>query len=98
MLLVRDVFRCKPGKSRQVAEMFKKAIPSMEKMDGFRSPRVMLDFVAEYWTVVLESEVDSLGRFEEHMASFGSRPEVREALAGYMDLVEGGSREIYKIV
>ncbi len=98
MLLVRDVFRCKPGKSRQVAEMFKKTISSMEKLDGFRNPRVMLDLVANYWTVVLESEVDSLERFESHMTAFSSRPEVREALAGYMDLVEGGEREIYKIV
>ncbi len=98
MLLIRDVFHCKPGKSRQLAEMFKKTIPSMEKLDGFRNPRVLLDFVAGYWTVVLESEVDSLERFESHMTAFGSRPELREALAGYMDLVVGGEREIYKIV
>lgn len=98
MFLIRDVFRCKPGKSRQVAEMFKKTVASMEKLDGFGKPRVMLDFVAAYWTVVLESEVESLEKFESHMAAFGSRPEVREALAGYMDLVEGGEREIYKIV
>ena len=33
-----------------------------------------------------------------HMRNFGSRPEVKEALQGYMDLVDGGHREIYKIV
>jgi len=98
MFLIRDVFRCKPGKSRQLAEMFKKTISSMEKLDGFRNPRVMLDYVADYWTVVLESEVDSLERFESHMAAFSSRPEIREALAGYMELVEEGGREIYRIV
>jgi heme-degrading monooxygenase HmoA len=98
MLLIRDVFRCKPGKSRQVAEMFKKTVSSMEKLDGFRNPRVMLDLVTDYWTVVLESEVDSLEKFETHMAAFSNRPEVREALAGYMDLVEGGTREIYRLV
>jgi hypothetical protein len=70
----------------------------IEKLDGFRNPRVMLDYVAEYWTVVLESEVDSLERFESHMADFSSRPEIREALTGYMELVEEGGREIYKIV
>jgi hypothetical protein len=32
------------------------------------------------------------------MASYGSRPEVREAMAGYLDLVEGGHREIFRIV
>jgi hypothetical protein len=29
---------------------------------------------------------------------FSARPEVKEKLAGYMDMVEGGHREIYRIV
>jgi heme-degrading monooxygenase HmoA len=98
MLLVRDVFTCKPGKSRQLAEKFKKASPVFERMDGFKSPRVLLDYVANYWTVVLEAEVTSLEDFEKHMQTYASRPEVREALDGYMDLVEEGRREIYRIV
>jgi heme-degrading monooxygenase HmoA len=98
MLIIRDVFKCKPGKAMQVAEKFKKAIPSMQTVDGFRSCRVLVDYVASYWTVVLESEVDSLEKFEKHMTEFSSRPDVREALAGYMELVDGGQREVYRIV
>lgn len=98
MLLVRDVFYCKPGKSRQLAEKFKKASPVFEKMDGFKSSRVLLDYVANYWTVVLEAEVESIEEFERHMQTYASRPEVREALDGYMDLVLEGKREIYKVV
>ena len=41
---------------------------------------------------------DDLARFEDHMQTFSSRPEVRQALDGYMDLVEGGHREIYRIL
>jgi hypothetical protein len=96
--VIRDVFRAKPGKSRQLAEMFKKTLTSLEGEDGFSNPRVMLDFVTEYWTVVLESETDSLEKFEKHMATYAARPEVREALAGYMDLVQEGHREIYRLV
>ena len=98
MYLIRDVFRCKPGQAKLVAEMFKRTIPSMERLDGFRNCRVMVDAVASYWTVVLDSEVESLTGFENHMTSFGARPEVQEALKGYMDLVEGGHREIYRVV
>lgn len=98
MLLIRDVFRCKPGKARQVAEMFKATITSMEEHDGFKNCRVMVDYVANYWTVVLQAEVESIEMFDGHMHSFGSREEVRTALAGYLDLVEGGHREIYRIV
>jgi len=98
MYVIRDVFRCKPGKSRQLADMFKKTLNSMKGIDGFESPKVMLDFVADYWTVVLEAEAESLSKFEGHMATFSSRPEIREAMAGYMDLVLEGHREIYKLV
>ena len=98
MYIVRDVFRCKPGKAKFVAEKFKRTIPSMEKVDGFRDCRVMVDAVASYWTVVVEAEVESLAAFESHMTSFGARPEVQEALQGYMDLVDSGYREIFHIV
>jgi hypothetical protein len=98
MLLIRDVFRCKPGKATELARRFKETIPSMEKDDGFRNCRVMVDYVATYWTVVLEAEVDDLTRFEHHMREFSKRPEVRRALGDYMELVESGYREIFRIV
>lgn len=98
MLLIRDVFRCKPGKAGALAKMFLMTVPSMETEDGFRNVRVMTDYVATYWTVVLQAEVEDIGKFDGHMRSFSARPEVKEALAGYMDLVDGGHREIYKIV
>jgi len=98
MLLIRDVFQCKPGTASQVAAMFKETIPSMEEEDGFRNCRIMVDYVASYWTVVLQAEVDEIQQFDHHMASFGKRPEVREALAGYMEMVTSGHREIYRIL
>jgi quinol monooxygenase YgiN len=98
MYLIRDIFRCKPGKAGALAQMFKQTVESMEREDGFRNCRVMVDAVATYWTVVLQAEVDDLAKFEHHMKTFGARPEVREAMAGYMDLVDGGHREIWRIV
>ncbi|HVE72312.1 MAG TPA: hypothetical protein VNI54_13165 [Thermoanaerobaculia bacterium] len=95
---VRDVFRCKPGKARELVERFKRTFKSMEEMDGFRNPQIMVDAVATYWTVVLEAEVDSLAQFEHHQTQYSTRPEVREAMAGYMDLVESGHREIWRIL
>lgn len=98
MYVIRDIFQCKPGKARPLADMLKRTIPSMETEDGFRNVRVMVDAVAGYWTVVLEAEVESLGAFESHLAGFSARPDVREAMKGYMDLVDGGRREIYRLV
>jgi hypothetical protein len=98
MFVIRDLFRCKPGQAKVLAEKFKRTIPSMEALDGFRNCRVMVDAVSTYWTVVLEIEVESLSMFEGHMSTFGSRPEVQEAMKGYMDLVDGGHREVFRIV
>lgn len=98
MYVVRDVFRCKPGHSKPVAERFKKSFPLMQKMKGFVSARVLVDYVTSYWTVVLEIEVQSLADFERQMDEYSASPEFREAMKGYMDEVDGGHREIFKIV
>ena len=98
MYLVRDIFQCKPGKAGDLAARLKRTIPSMETHDRFRNCRVMVDAVADYWTVVLEAEFESLSDFERHMAEYSSRADVREAMAGYMDLVQGGRREIFRMV
>lgn len=98
MLLIRDVFRCKPGKARTLAEKFKQTIPSMEQQDGFKNCRVMVDYVASYWTVVLQAECERIEEFDHHATTFGTRDDVRAALSGYMELVEEGHREIYRIL
>ena len=98
MYVVRDIFRCKPGKAKDLVAKFKRSIASMERDDGFANTRVMVDAVADYWTVVIESDVATLEQFEQHQREFSARPEVREAMEGYMDLVEGGRREIWRLM
>jgi heme-degrading monooxygenase HmoA len=97
MYVVRDVFRCKPGHSKSLAERFKKSQHLAQKLKGFVSARVLIDYVASYWTVVLEFEVKSLEDFEMQMNEYSASPEFREAMKGYMDEVDGGHREIFKI-
>jgi len=98
MYVIRDIFRCKPGKAKDLVGKFKRSIESMERVDGFTNVRLMVDAVADYWTVVLESDVETLDQFERHLQEWGARAEVREAMEGYMDLVDGGRREIFRIV
>jgi len=62
MFVVRDVFQCRPGQAKALAEILKRALPHFESLDGFVNGRVMVD------------------------------------AAGYMDLVTGGHREIYRLV
>lgn len=95
---VRDIFRCKPGKAKELVARFKKVIAVVEREDQFRNSQLLVDMVADYWTVVFEAEFDSLSQFEHHMAEYGNRAEVREAMDGYMELVDSGHREIWRIV
>jgi hypothetical protein len=98
MLLIRDVFRCRPGKAGEVARRLQATLPSTEAEDGFRNCRVLVDYVGAYWTVVMEGEVDDLSQFDHHMAGYASRPAVQEAMRGYTDLVESGYREVFRIL
>ena len=56
----------------------------------------MTDVVSNYWTVVLELEVETLADFE-NQKDFTSQPKVNEIMKDYMTLVEGGKREIFNI-
>jgi len=93
MYIIRDIFSTKPGKAKELVAMFKKSIPSLQK-EGIKS-RVPTDTVATYWTVVFESEVDDLDKYFSMAQK--RNPEMEAAMKGYMELVNGGRREIFKI-
>ena len=95
MYVVRNVFRCKPGKAKDAIEKFKAAHALMSG-EGVR-PRVLVDEVAGFWTVVAEIEVDDLATFDKLMRERGSRDDVQQAMAGYTDLVDSGYREIFRV-
>ena len=98
MLLVRDIFYCKPGKVRAMVDKFK-AMKALGQTQGFGNMRILTDLSAErYWTVISEVEVESLDTFMK-MGQDGSE-EARKMgaiMEGYHDLVDHGRREIYTI-
>ena len=98
MMLVREVMNCKPGKVRPLIEKFLAMKKLMEKR-GMGKMRVMTDVAGErYWTLVSEIEVENLDAF---LAMTGmtteDAKEFEKIMQGYHDLVDFGSREIYKI-
>ena len=101
MFLIREIMYCKPGKVRPMVEKFK-AMNKLSERVGMPRMRIMTDFCAEqYWTLVAEMEVASLGEFEQSMsnpqASAEDMKQFEEIMKGYHDLVDRGKREIYKI-
>ena len=95
MYVIRDIFNTKPGHAKDLVAKMKKALPLM-RPTGVQNARVMTDTVAGYWTVVCETEVEDLKTYFDMSASRPS-PEAEEAMKGYMDLVNGGRREIFRV-
>ena len=96
MYLVREVFHAKPGKAKELVKKFKMAAPYFEKQ-GMKGFKIMTDIATTYWTVVFESEVENLADFAKEVRGATAQPELEKIMEGYMDLVEGGHREIFLI-
>lgn len=97
MIVIRDVFRCKPGQAKVLIEQFKKAMPLMMGEEGAGKYRILVDAVSTYWTVVIESEAESLADFEKRMSEMQPSEEAQKAMEGYMNNVDGGYREIFRV-
>jgi hypothetical protein len=98
MVVIREVFFCKPGQVRPMVDKFKAMSAAMEKL-GFGKARIMTDLSAErYWTVVSEWDAKSLGEFEEMMKGTAMQAkELQDIMKDYHSLVESGRREIYTL-
>jgi len=96
MFVVRNVFHCKPGKAKDLVAKFKAATPQFAAM-GLHNTRILTDTAADFWTVVVESESDNLHDYMHAVETRMGNAAMREAMAGYMDLVQGGRREIFHI-
>jgi hypothetical protein len=97
MMVIRDIFFCKPGKVRPMVDKFK-AMNAVSVKMGMPSGRIMTDLSAErYWTVVIEWDVKSLKDFEEMMAKSMQATELEAIMKDYHELVESGRREIYTL-
>ena len=97
MYLVREVLNCRPGKVGELLKKFKALSAVMERM-GVKPFRMFTDVSGEpFWTLVAETETDSLTGFTEMEARVMADSEAQKAMSGYHELVVAGRREIYKI-
>lgn len=96
MILVRDVFQAKYGKSGELVALFKEA---QQKWPGAMpyGQRVLTDASGPFFTVVTETEVESLAAWERLIATIFSNPEFGEWFGRMQGLVDTGRREFYTI-
>jgi hypothetical protein len=94
MIVVRDVFQAKYGKTNDLVELFLEAKRSFPEI-GYS--RILTDASGPFFTVIAEVEVDSLGVWEQRLSDVFSHPEFPTWFRRMEDLVVSGRREFYNI-
>jgi hypothetical protein len=97
MLLIRDIFYCKPGKVRPLVEK-QLAMARLSEELGLGKTRICTDISAErFWTVVSEFEVPSMEAFMSMGQDAEQMKKFEAIMAGYHEFVDHGRREIYNL-
>lgn len=96
MIIVHDIFICKPGNASKLAKLFKEVMT-----DNNELVNIMTDMTGQFNKVVMVSKFASLGEYEQSWEKYKQDTEamkkMTEAMKGYQDMYLTGSREIYQV-
>jgi hypothetical protein len=98
MIIVHDIFVCKPGNASKMAKLFKEWADIRPKKNGV----VMTDMTGQWHRVIMSSTFDSLAAYEDETNNMEKNmtPEEKAMMDKFSDMNEmyvSGSREIYKV-
>jgi hypothetical protein len=97
MYIIREVLSCKPGKVRQLMDRFR-TLSAAVQQTGRPPLRLLTDVSGEpFWTLIAEASVETVDEFFTMEQALLGDESVRNAMAGYHELVESGRREIYRV-
>jgi len=95
MIIVHDIFICKPGQASKMAKLFKEVMTGNEELVN-----IMTDMTGEFNRVVMVTKYDSLTAYEQnfqkHMQDSDEMKKMKEKMKGYQDMYLTGSREIFQ--
>jgi len=100
MVVVRNVFQLKFGKSREAVALMKEGLAIQNRIlagSGF-SMRILTDAVGRFYTLVLEITAPNVAAVESTMPRIFGDKEWQANYAKMSDLVESGYREVFNIV
>ena len=96
MIIVHDIFICKPGNASKFAKLFKEVMADNKEL-----VHIMSDVTGQFNKVVMVTQYDSLAAYEQSFQKYMQDSEevktIKEKMKGYHDLYLSGSREIYHI-
>ena len=96
MIIVHDIFICKPGNASKLAKLFKEVMAGNKELVN-----IMTDMTGQYNRVIMVSKFENLTAYEKSWEEMGKNEEemkkMQEKMAGYHEMYLTGSREIYKV-
>jgi heme-degrading monooxygenase HmoA len=96
MIIVHDIFICKPGNASKVAKMFKEVMA-----DNTELVNILTDMTGQYNRVIMVSKFDSLAAYEQsfqkYMQDTDEMKKMKEKMKGYHEMYQTGSREIFQV-
>jgi predicted translin family RNA/ssDNA-binding protein len=96
MIIVHDIFICKPGNASKMAKMFKEAMAGNDELI-----HIMTDMTGQFNKVVMVSKYANLNEYEQSWEKFQKDTEamkkMEKIMTGYQDMYLTGSREIYRV-
>jgi hypothetical protein len=98
MIIVHDIFVCKPGNASKLAKLFKEWA-ELEKKSG-KNMYIMTDMTGQFHRVIAASTHENLAAYEESMGKMSNSPKHKKLMGKFKNMNEmyiSGSREIYKV-
>ncbi|HET7216081.1 MAG TPA: hypothetical protein VFL79_21010 [Terriglobia bacterium] len=97
MIVIRNVFRLKFGKSKEAVALMKEGIAIQKRAGVDVDQRILTDLVGPFYTLVLELKAPSLSAHEAAMPKVMGNKEWQANYQKFVELVESGYREIFNI-
>jgi len=100
MVVIRNVFRLKFGKTREAVALVKEGMAIQKKaLSGVEfSTRLLTDVTGPFYTLVLELTVPNLGTFEASSPKLFGDKDWQANYQKMTPLVESGYREVFTII
>jgi hypothetical protein len=96
MIIVHDIFICKPGNASKVAKLFKEVMENNNELVN-----IMTDLSGPYNKVVVATKYESLADYEKSWEKYKEDTEenrrIKEKMRGYHEMYLTGSREIFQV-
>jgi heme-degrading monooxygenase HmoA len=96
MIIVHDIFICKPGNASKMAKLFKEVMSGNDELVN-----IMTDMTGQYNRVIMVTKYESLTAYEQSWKKYEEDTEemkkMKEKMKGYHEMYLSGSREIYQV-